>query len=164
MTTLYATTYDSPVGPLLLVGDGSCLRGLYLAEHVRPPRLEPDPSPDAGSLKPVVEQLDEFFAGERRTFDVALDLRGTDFQRRVWAALLDIPYGETASYGEIAASIGRPTASRAVGAANGRNPVSIIVPCHRVIGASGALTGYAGGLTTKQALLAHERQVCAGAA
>ena len=104
----------------------------------------------------AAEQLDAYFAGELRDFDVPLDMRGTPFQRRVWQALLSIPYGETRSYGEIAAAIGAPSASRAVGAANGNNPVSIIVPCHRVIGANGRLTGYGGGVHRKDALLALE--------
>ncbi len=105
----------------------------------------------------MVDQLDEYFAGERTEFDVTLRLEGTEFQRRVWAGLLEIPYGETISYGELATRIGQPTASRAVGLANGRNPVGIIVPCHRVIGSTGALTGYGGGLDRKRALLDLER-------
>ncbi|RYD65796.1 MAG: methylated-DNA--[protein]-cysteine S-methyltransferase, partial [Sphingomonadales bacterium] len=102
-------------------------------------------------------QIAEYFAGKRSAFTVPLDFRGTDFQKSVWAALLTIPFGETRSYGEIARQIGRPSASRAVGAANGRNPISIIAPCHRVIGSNGALTGFAGGLAAKELLLALER-------
>ncbi len=108
---------------------------------------------DAGAASPVAEQLREYFAGERERFDVPLAARGTEFQRRVWEALRAIPYGETASYGQIARAVGRPAASRAVGAANGRNPISIVVPCHRVVGAGGALTGYGGGLDRKARLL-----------
>jgi methylated-DNA-[protein]-cysteine S-methyltransferase len=108
-------------------------------------------------------QLAEYFAGTRRTFDLALDPAGTDFQLRAWNALRSIPFGQTMSYGEQAAELGEPGAARAVGAANGRNPLSIVVPCHRVIAASGALTGFAGGLDTKAWLLEHERAVLAGA-
>lgn len=112
---------------------------------------------DGPATEEAVRQLQEYFDGERRVFDLPLDPVGTDFQRTVWNALQDIEYGATRSYGEIAAQIGRPSASRAVGAANGRNPISIVVPCHRVIGSSGMLTGYAGGLERKQWLLSHER-------
>jgi methylated-DNA-[protein]-cysteine S-methyltransferase len=108
------------------------------------------------TLRQTQRQLNEYFAGERRAFSLPLDFRGTDFQRRVWQALLTIPYGETRSYAHIARQIGRPTAVRAVGAANGRNPLSIVAPCHRVIGSSGQLTGFAGGLATKAQLLALE--------
>jgi methylated-DNA-[protein]-cysteine S-methyltransferase len=121
-----------------------------------------EPSPngwerDDTAFSDAVEQLEAYFAGERREFDVELDPVGTDFQRRVWDALLTIPYGETRSYGYIAEQIGAPGASRAVGLANGRNPIGIIVPCHRVIGANGSLTGYGGGLERKQLLLDLER-------
>jgi methylated-DNA-[protein]-cysteine S-methyltransferase len=114
-----------------------------------------DPAPDA--FPDAVDQLDAYFAGELTEFDLRLRLEGTEFQRTVWAGLCEIPYGETTSYGELAARIGRPRASRAVGLANGRNPVAIVVPCHRVIGAGGSLTGYGGGLERKQALLDLER-------
>lgn len=110
----------------------------------------------AGRGSPARRQLSEYFAGRRRRFELHLAPRGTPFQQRVWSALLEIPFGTTCSYSEIAARIGRPTAVRAVGAANGRNPIAIVVPCHRVIGRSGALTGYAGGLDTKRRLLEHE--------
>ena len=103
------------------------------------------------------KQLQEYFAGDRRDFTIPLDLEGTDFQRAAWLALADVPYGETASYGEQAERIGRPRASRAVGAANGKNPVPIVLPCHRIVGADGSLTGFAGGLEMKERLLAHER-------
>jgi methylated-DNA-[protein]-cysteine S-methyltransferase len=147
---LLYTRADSPVGELLLVGDSQLLRGLHFAAGASPP---PGASADRAAFAPVLAQLGEYFAGERRTFDVPLDLRGSEFQRAVWAALLEIPYGETASYGEIARHVGRPGKARAVGRANGSNPIAVIVPCHRVIGADGTLTGYGGGLERKRLLL-----------
>ncbi|MBP6875729.1 MAG: methylated-DNA--[protein]-cysteine S-methyltransferase [Candidatus Eisenbacteria bacterium] len=114
----------------------------------------------AAILKETQAQLEEYFAGKRRKFDLPLDVRGTEFQKRVWKELQKIPFGETASYGDIAKRIGRVSACRAVGAANGRNPISIIVPCHRVIGANGTLTGFGGGLEAKALLLDHEARVC----
>jgi methylated-DNA-[protein]-cysteine S-methyltransferase len=148
--TLY-TYLRSPLGDLLLFGDEQALRGVYMDAKAPPAWRRSDEAFAAAG-----EQLDQYFAGERRDFDLPLDLRGTPFQRRVWQALLTIPYGETRSYGEIAAQIGRPDRPRAVGAANGRNPVSIVVPCHRVIGSDGSLTGYGGGLARKRWLLDHE--------
>ena len=148
--TLY-TYLRSPLGDLLLFGDEQALRGVYMDAKAPPGWRRSDEAFAAAG-----EQLDQYFAGERRDFDLPLDLRGTPFQRRVWQALLTIPYGETRSYGEIAAQIGRPDRPRAVGAANGRNPVSIVVPCHRVIGSDGSLTGYGGGLARKRWLLDHE--------
>ena len=118
--------------------------------------------PGAGAveqLQRAVGQIDEYFRGERRDFDLDLDVQGTEFQRLVWRELEGIPFGETRSYGEIAEAIGRPAAARAVGAATGRNPAPILVPCHRVVGASGALTGFAGGMEAKRALLTHEAEV-----
>ena len=112
-----------------------------------------EPERDDDGLPAAREQLAAYFAGELTVFDLPLDLRGTDFQRRVWAALREIPYGRTRTYGELATALGAPSASRAVGLANGRNPISIVVPCHRVVGASGSLTGYAGGVDRKRALL-----------
>jgi methylated-DNA-[protein]-cysteine S-methyltransferase len=141
---------NSPIGPLLLTGDGHALTGLYMGR-------EPSGARDDSAFTHAREQLDAYFAGALERFDIALAPRGTEFQRRVWDALLEIPYGATTSYGALAAKIGRPDAARAVGLANGRNPISIIVPCHRVIGAAGALTGYGGGLERKRWLLAHER-------
>jgi methylated-DNA-[protein]-cysteine S-methyltransferase len=152
---------DSPCGALLLTSDGSALTGLYLPEHAGGPRLDPRGYEDDAPFKSAREQLAAWFAGERRSFDLPLGLRGTPFQRRVWRALLDIPYGTTISYAELARRIGRPSAVRAVGAANARNPISIIVPCHRVIAADGSLTGYGGGLPRKAWLLAHEARVVA---
>ena len=148
--TLY-TYLRSPLGDLLLFGDEQALRGVYMDAKAPPGWRSSDEAFAAAG-----EQLDQYFAGERRDFDLPLDLRGTPFQRRVWQALLTIPYGETRSYGELAAQIGRPDRPRAVGAANGRNPVSIVVPCHRVIGSDGGLTGYGGGLARKRWLLDHE--------
>ncbi|MFC5143695.1 methylated-DNA--[protein]-cysteine S-methyltransferase [Streptomyces aureoversilis] len=148
---------DSPYGPLTLVATGGGLSGLYMeGQRHRPPQEtfgEPDPAPFAR----VREQLEEYFAGSRTAFDLPLALAGTAFQRTVWNALLEIPYGETVSYGLLAARIGRPAAARAVGLANGKNPVGIIVPCHRVVGANGALTGYGGGLPRKRRLLDFEQ-------
>jgi methylated-DNA-[protein]-cysteine S-methyltransferase len=151
------TTMDSPVGTLTLTAVDGRLTGLHMDGQRHAPAASTEWERDDAGLADVVEQLEAYFAGSRSTFDVALDLTGTEFQRRVWAGLLEIPYGETMSYGELARRVGRPGASRAVGLANGRNPVAIIVPCHRVIGADGTLTGYGGGLDRKVWLLDHER-------
>lgn len=161
MTTYYGLT-DTPFARLLLVGsaDGA-LEGVYLADHERAPQIDPDWAPDAGRLDDVRKQFDEYFTGDRRTFELETWPAGSEFQRQVWSALQEIPYGETASYGEIAEQIGRPQASRAVGAANGQNPISIVIPCHRVIGASGRLTGYGWGLAKKSWLLQHEHEIVA---
>ncbi len=149
---------QSPIGPLTIVATNGALVAVLMDGHHRSPVPESawgervdDALPDA------TLQLEEYFAGKRQAFDLPLAPSGTGFQRRVWAALAEIPYGETRSYGQIATAIGRPGASRAVGMANGRNPVSIVVPCHRVVGASGSLTGYAGGPERKQFLLDLER-------
>lgn len=155
--TVYFTTTESPIGELLLTSNGEALTGVYMQEH----RHGPTPEgwlrhDDLPVLHTARAQLAEYFAGERREFDLPLSLAGTAFQQRVWEELARIPYGVTISYGELAARTGNPAASRAVGLANGRNPVSIIVPCHRVIGADGSLTGYGGGLDRKRALLALE--------
>jgi methylated-DNA-[protein]-cysteine S-methyltransferase len=146
----------SPLGDLLAVRDDDGITGLYLPTGKRPMRPAPHWRRSDSDLADVAEQLGQYFAGERREFDLTLRPHGTGFQRRVWDALLEIPYGETRSYGSIAAELGVPGAARAVGLANGQNPISIIVPCHRVVGASGALTGYGGGLPAKQWLLSHE--------
>jgi methylated-DNA-[protein]-cysteine S-methyltransferase len=149
--------YESPIGPLTLIAGEGGLRGLWF-----PGKTPVPPESTRAALPAVVEQLDAYFAGELRAFDIDLDMRGSAFDRAVWRALLDIPYGKTESYGELAARVDPGVfrtdvepwqRARAVGAANGRNPVSIIVPCHRVIGADGKLTGYGGGLHRKQALL-----------
>ena len=145
------STLTTPIGELVLTADpDGALTRLYL------PNRPPDTSGwerDDALLEPVRRQLAEYFAGERTEFDLPLRPSGAPFQLRVWDALLKIPYGETASYGEIAREIGHPTAFRAVGAANGQNPIAIVVPCHRVIGSNGSLTGYGGGLPAKRALL-----------
>jgi methylated-DNA-[protein]-cysteine S-methyltransferase len=145
--TLY-DTMDTPIGELLLAGDGHALTAVHM-----------DGTPGAGwrrdpeALRDAAAQLRSYFAGELRYFDLPLAPPGTPFQRDVWAALREIPYGETISYAELAAAVGRPGSARAVGAANGRNPIAVVIPCHRVIGASGALTGYGGGLERKRLLL-----------
>jgi methylated-DNA-[protein]-cysteine S-methyltransferase len=146
---------DSPVGRLKLVASEKGLVAV-LWQNDRPERVPLTELAEVPKQKVLVEterQLNEYFAGKRREFSLPLDMRGTRFQRDVWEALLAIPFGETRSYGELAKKLGNPTASRAVGAANGRNPISIVVPCHRVIGASGKLTGFAGGLDVKARLL-----------
>ncbi|EKT4467665.1 methylated-DNA--[protein]-cysteine S-methyltransferase [Pseudomonas putida] len=152
------TLMQSPVGTLTLVARGDCLAAvLWEQERENRVRLgELHRSDTHPTLTETARQLGEYFAGQRQRFELPLDFFGTDFQRQVWAALLTIPFGETRSYSEIARQIGKPSAVRAVGAANGRNPISIIAPCHRVIGASGSLTGFAGGLQAKQYLLALE--------
>jgi methylated-DNA-[protein]-cysteine S-methyltransferase len=143
----------SPVGALWLCAEDERLVGLYLPDRPAPS----GPGGRGGVLARAAAQLTEYFAGERRDFDLPLAPGGTEFQRTVWRALADIPFGATCSYGDLARAVGRPSASRAVGAANGKNPISIILPCHRVIGASGELTGYGGGLPMKRWLLDHER-------
>ncbi|MFC9242020.1 methylated-DNA--[protein]-cysteine S-methyltransferase [Streptomyces decoyicus] len=151
---------DTPVGPLTLVAAGEALTGLYMTDqrHRPPQETFGDPAdPDEPPFALAIAQLRSYFRGELTTFDLPLALHGTPFQRRVWAALCTIPYGETLSYGQLAERLGVPTAARAVGLANGRNPVGIIVPCHRVVGANGSLTGYGGGLDRKRRLLAFER-------
>jgi len=150
-------TIDSPIGPLTLAGRGSALTNLRMVDQTYEPSRS-DWSRDDGVFADAVEQLDAYFAGELTDFDIELDMRGTEFQRRVWTALLTIPYGQTRSYGEIAEQVGAPGAARAIGLANGHNPIAIIVPCHRVIGASGSLTGYGGGLDRKKTLLDLERK------
>jgi methylated-DNA-[protein]-cysteine S-methyltransferase len=152
-------TIESPVGKLKLVASDKGLVAI-LWENDSPRRVrlnEPVENKEHPVLVATERQLDEYFAGKRKAFSIALDMRGTRFQKDVWEALLAIPFGETRSYGQLAKQLGNPRASRAVGAANGRNPVSIIVPCHRVIGSSGKLTGFAGGLGTKAHLLGLEK-------
>lgn len=156
----------SPVGELLLSGDGEALAGIWFASDKRGRRRPPVPAHwqrDDGAFAEARRQLEAWFAGELTTFDLRLAPRGSAFQQQVWAALRTIPFGATASYGDIARRIGQPNAARAVGLANGSNPIPIVVPCHRVIGADGSLTGFGGGLDRKRWLLAHERRV-AGAA
>ncbi|SFG76550.1 methylated-DNA--[protein]-cysteine S-methyltransferase [Pseudomonas sp. NFACC45] len=159
MLPLYKTI-PSPVGELILVArDRKLAAILWENERLNRVRLGPlEEDSQHPILKETERQLMEYFAGQRRHFDLELDFAGTEFQVRVWQALLTIPFGETRSYRDIAIQIGQPTAVRAVGAANGRNPISIIAPCHRVIGTSGSLTGFAGGLAAKQFLLSLEGQ------
>ena len=154
--TLYWHEIDSAVGRLLLAGDGASLIHVGFQSGPRPLRPLPGWIADAAPFRAAIAQLEEYFAGKRRRFDLPLAPRGTEFQRRVWRALTEIPYGQTLSYGELARRIARPSASRAVGLANGANPLPIIVPCHRVIGADGSLTGFGGGLPIKRKLLALE--------
>lgn len=148
---------DSPIGPLTVAGHDRTLTHLLMLDHAHGPDRT-GWHRDGTALPAAVEQLKAYFAGDLTEFDLKLELAGTDFQRRVWAALLTIPYGKTRSYSQIARQIGAPSASRAVGLANGRNPISIIVPCHRVIGANGSLTGYSGGIDRKRALLDLEQR------
>jgi len=174
MTTVF-TPWPSPIGDLLLVGEVpdagrggapdtrtagrlAILRGLYLPDHRRGPAVDPAWRRDPAAFADVGAALDAYFADGATTFDLPLDLRGSAFQRAVWVALRAIPPGETITYAELARRIGRPGAARAVGSAVARNPVSIVVPCHRVVGSDGSLTGYAGGVERKQWLLAHERE------
>jgi methylated-DNA-[protein]-cysteine S-methyltransferase len=162
MPTLF-TKIKSSVGPLLLAADQSGLRQIRFAEGKHPATSDPariDPAwiEDADFFAETVRQLRAYFAGDLETFDISLAPQGTEFQLKVWKFLCDIPYGETISYGELARRIANPKASRAVGLANGSNPIPIIIPCHRVIGSNGKLTGYGGGLPIKEKLLALERR------
>jgi methylated-DNA-[protein]-cysteine S-methyltransferase len=150
MTNFFRTYYESPIGLIEVVGTDSALNSLNFVEQ---PLDVPTSHP---YLDTVIGQLDQYFRGERRTFDLNLGFEGAPFQKRVWNQLLTVPYGQTASYLDIAKALGDPKATRAVGAANGRNPISIIVPCHRIIGSDGKLTGYGGGLWRKEWLLKHE--------
>jgi methylated-DNA-[protein]-cysteine S-methyltransferase len=150
--TLFTQT-DSPVGELMLVGDREALSGLHFVDGGRPAAAASGWREDPAAFAPVLEQLGEYFAGERTRFDLPLAPRGTDFQLSVWRELLDIPYGQTVSYGQLALRVGSPGAARAVGLANGSNPIALVVPCHRVIGANGTLTGYGGGMERKRWLL-----------
>lgn len=156
MTTLQCRSVDSPVGPLTLAGRDGRLMHLRMVDQTYEPSRD-GWEVDETAFPDAVEQLAEYFAGERTVFDLELHMVGTAFQRRVWTALQSIPYGETCTYGDIAREIGSPGAFRAVGLANGHNPIGIVVPCHRVIGANGSLTGYGGGLDRKRALLELEK-------
>jgi methylated-DNA-[protein]-cysteine S-methyltransferase len=151
-TTTYFTVITSPVGPLTLLADEDALIGLHFDAD---PASEPQPGwvEDKRRFREALAQLEQYFAGKRQSFDLPLAPRGTAFRRQVWKALQAIPYGETATYGEIARAIGQPQASRAIGGANHHNPLAIIIPCHRVIGADGSMTGYGGGLPRKRMLL-----------
>lgn len=151
----YYDYYDSPLGQILLVASDAALTGLHFADEKYYPAIAAEwlRQPDAKIILRARKQLDEYFAGKRKDFDLVVEPAGTAFQCIVWRALQKIPYGVTANYGAVAKRIGKPSASRAVGAANGRNPISIVIPCHRVIGTNGDLTGYAGGIDRKAALL-----------
>ena len=158
MSEILTSTIDCPIGPLTLIARDGVLTNLSMLEHRHTPPPPADALTDDAWFKDVAAQLDAYFAGELTTFDLEMDLRGTAFQQRVWSQLCAIPYGETISYGELAGRIGNPKASRAVGLANGSNPIPIVIPCHRVIGSNGKLTGYGGGLPIKEKLLALERR------
>lgn len=153
----FFTIVDSPIGRLLLTGDEKALTGLHMISAKEAEPLIGERTESADSFARATAQLDQYFAGERSHFDLELRPTGTDFQLAVWQALREIPFGETRSYGQVAASIGRPKAARAVGMANNRNPIAVIVPCHRVIGADGSMVGYGGGLDRKTLLLDLER-------
>lgn len=161
--TILTCSYASPLGTLVLESDGKALTRIRLPGEVRSPATPESRRTAATPLAAAVAQLDAYFAGERTVFELPLAPRGTVFQRRVWELLRGIPYGTTISYAELARRLGNPAATRAVGAANGRNPLPIVVPCHRVVGRNGALTGYAGGLAAKRRLLALEGVVMATA-
>ena len=159
---------DSMLGPLTIVAEDGQIRCLYMDLQRHRPDDRELGEPDQGGrdvepFKAAADQLDAYFAGERTTFDLPLAARGSDFQQRVWAALLGIPYGATESYGDLAQRIGSPGAARAVGLANGKNPIGIVIPCHRVVGSDGSLTGYGGGLDRKRQLLDLERAVSGAA-
>lgn len=153
--TFYDVT-ESPLGPLLLTSDGEALTGVFMENHRHGPAVGPTWTRDAAPLRAVREQLGAYFAGDLQTFTLATRTSGTPFQESVWVALADIPFGATESYGSVAVRLGDPNAVRAVGTANGRNPLSIVVPCHRVVAADGALAGYGGGVENKRRLLALE--------
>jgi len=158
---IYFTTLKSPIDELLLLSDGEYLTGLFMNECAHPPTRNPDwkRADDLEIFEQAKQQLASYFKGELTKFNLPLKASGTEFQKTVWRALTNIPYGETINYRQLAERIGNPNAQRAVGLANGRNPIGIVVPCHRVIGANGALTGYGGGLPRKQALLELESRV-----
>ena len=155
-------TYQAPFGVITVVGSDLGIRYVMFSDDAHPKpleRLRISETAIHDSVNNAITQLDEYFAGSRRNFDVPLDLHGTEFQVAAWNALAEIPYGHTASYGQQAALIGRPKAVRAIGGANGRNPVAIVLPCHRIVGADGSLTGFGGGIEVKKWLLDHEQTV-----
>ncbi len=158
MSQISYTRYDSPLGTMLLAADERGLRLISFALGKRPERPQSDWREDSAPFVEAIRQLRAYFQGELKTFDLPLSLEGTEFQLKVWENLCAIPYGETISYGQLACRVGNPKAARAVGLANGSNPIPIIVPCHRVIGSNGSLVGYGGGLSNKKALLFLERQ------
>ncbi|HXR58604.1 MAG TPA: methylated-DNA--[protein]-cysteine S-methyltransferase [Burkholderiales bacterium] len=154
----YYDTFDSPWGGMLIAASNQGISGIYFSRQKYHPKRgkEWQHAPGNAHLKRAKKQLGEYFAGKRKSFDLELDPAGSPFQKRVWKAIAGVPYGETISYGELAQRAGFPEGARAAGAATGRNPISIVVPCHRIVGSSGKLTGYAGGLDKKRALLALE--------
>lgn len=154
---VFYTELESPIGPLLITSDGDSITGVHMEDQATRPEMGPHWIRDDRRLKHARVQLTAYFEGRLQQFDLPLAGAGTAFQKQVWQALQEIPFGHTETYGELARRIGNEKASRAVGLANGRNPIGIIVPCHRVIGSNGALTGYAGGVERKKWLLAHER-------
>lgn len=156
MASLTSTVVSSPIGDILLTADDDALTGLYMSPHDGGPAVDPALVRGNRPLSEACDQLAAYFRGELTEFDLPLAPRGTDFQLRVWQELSKVPFGTTISYRELAERVGNAKASRAVGLANGRNPISIIVPCHRVIGSSGKLVGYGGGVDRKRFLLAHE--------
>jgi methylated-DNA-[protein]-cysteine S-methyltransferase len=158
MSTTFYTQIESPIGPLLLAADEARLREILFVNGRHPAQPESSWKEDRAPHRETIRQLHAYFAGELENFDLQLAPEGTPFQLGVWRRLCDIPYGETISYGELAGRIGNPKASRAVGLANGSNPIPIVIPCHRVIGSNGKLTGYGGGLPIKEKLLALERR------
>ena len=158
MHTVSCTQIESPLGPLLLAADDAGLRQILFVQGRNPAMPNPAWEEEAAPLQPAIRQLRAYFAGQLEAFDLQLAPEGTQFQRNVWRELCEIPYGQTISYGQLAQRIGSPKASRAVGLANGSNPIPIVIPCHRVIGSNGKLTGYGGGLAIKERLLALERR------
>jgi methylated-DNA-[protein]-cysteine S-methyltransferase len=158
MDSFSYTQIDSPIGPLILAGDAAGLRQISFVNGRHPAKPDPSWQEDPAPLQNAIDQLHAYFAGNLETFDLELAPDGTPFQLNVWRELCEIPFGKTISYGELAQRIGNPKASRAVGLANGSNPLPIVIPCHRVIGSNGKLTGYGGGLPIKEKLLALERR------
>jgi methylated-DNA-[protein]-cysteine S-methyltransferase len=158
MHAVSCTQIESPLGPLVLAADDTGLRQILFLHGRNPAKPDPSWQEEAAALQPAIRQLRDYFAGQLEAFDLKLAPEGTQFQRNVWRELCEIPYGETISYGQLAQRIGSPKASRAVGLANGSNPIPIVIPCHRVIGSNGKLTGYGGGLAIKERLLALERR------
>ena len=158
MNSLFYSYFESPIGTLLLAGDGSRLRQIVFPANGHPAPADDTWTHESSALREPVRQLRSYFAGDLENFDLPLVPEGTPFQQKVWLELCKIPYGDTISYGELARRIGNPNASRAVGLANGSNPIPIIIPCHRVIGSNGKLTGYGGGLPIKEKLLALEKR------
>lgn len=158
-TSIAYAYFDSPVGRLLIAGDGERLHLISFASGSRTRHPEQDWRKDEKSFKQAFRQLDQYFSGKRRNFDLPLHFAGTPFQNTMWKRLLKVPYGTTTTYLDLAIALGRPAASRAVGAANGANPFPIVVPCHRVLGSNGSLTGFGGGVDVKRFLLVHEHKV-----